>query len=297
MVKIITRKIKKQNYYYLSHSYRVGNSVRHVEKYLGTFLPEIEALGLIKEDFNYEVFEKLWKPQIEETKAEYVKLVNSLPQPIQVKDLRSFGVRFTHNTNKIEGSQLTLKDTALIIEDNISPKDKSITDIVEAKSHMSVYEELIASEREIDWDLILDWHEKIFKVTKPNIAGLIRQYPIQISRSKYVPPMAGVEDLLDELIKWYRENKGRLHPVYLACIVHFRFVSIHPFGDGNGRMCRILMNYILFKNKYPMFDISYEMRHSYYNALERANLKEDEMVFINWLFTRYVKANKKYLKG
>ena len=35
--------------------------------------------------------------------------------------------------------------------------------------------------------------------------------------------------------------------------MHFRFVSIHPFGDGNGRMCRILMNYILFKNKYPMF--------------------------------------------
>jgi len=296
MVKIITRKIKKNNYYYLSHSYRVGNSIKHVERYLGTSLPEIKDLELIKEGFNYKIFEKLWNPQVEEIKEGYLKHINLLPQPIQIKDLRSFGVRFTHNTNKIEGSQLTLKDTALIIEDNISPKNKSVIDIVEAKSHMSVYEEMIASEREIDWDLILDWHEKIFKFTKPNIAGLIRQYPIEISRSKYVPPVAGVEDLLDDLIKWYRENKVSLHPIYLACIVHFKFVSIHPFGDGNGRMCRILTNYILFKNQYPMFDISYEMRQSYYNALERANLKDDKTVFINWFFTRYIKANKKYLK-
>ena len=56
----------------MSHSYRVGNSVRHVEKYLGTILLENEDLGRIKEEFNYEIFEKLWKPHIEEIKGEYV---------------------------------------------------------------------------------------------------------------------------------------------------------------------------------------------------------------------------------
>ena len=153
---------------------------------------------------------------------------------------------------------------------------------------------MIDSKREIDWELILDWHEKIFELTKPEIAGIIRSYPVQIIRSKYVPPERGIEDLLDNLIEWYKENKKKLHPVFLACMMHFRFVSIHPFGDGNGRMCRILMNYILYKNEYPMFDIEYKMRQSYYSALENANLKEDDTIFINWFFTRYIKANSMY---
>jgi len=295
MVQIINREVKGKKYYYLYHSYREGIKVRHIEKYLGKTLPDYEELALIKDNFNYEIFEKLWLSVIEQMKENFRKQFNSIPQPIQVKDLRNFGVRFTHNTNRIEGSSLTLKDVALIVEDNITPKNKPINDIIEAKSHMSVYEVMINSERQIDWELLLDWHEKIFELTKPEIAGIIRRYPVQIIRSKFVPPIAGIEELLDDLLKWYKENKNKLNPVYLACLMHFRFVSIHPFGDGNGRMCRILMNYILYKNKYPMFDIEYKVRQSYYNALENANLKEDEMVFIHWFFSRYLKANNKYL--
>jgi len=295
MVKVISRIVKGKKYHYLSHSYREGGKVPHIEKYLGNQLPSLEELAFIKDDFNYEIFQKRWESNIEQIKENFRKEFESMPKPIQVKDLRNFGVSFTHNTNRIEGSSLTLKDVALIVEDNITPKNKPANDIIEAKSHMSVYELMINSDRQVDWELLLDWHEKIFELTKPEIAGIIRRYPVQISRSKFVPPMAGIEELLDDLLKWYKENKNKFNPVYLACLMHFRFVSIHPFGDGNGRMCRILMNYILYKNKYPMFDIEYKVRQSYYNALENANLKEDEMLFIHWFFSRYVKANNKYL--
>lgn len=77
-----------------------------------------------------------------------------------------------------------------------------------------------------------------------------------------------------------------MHPVYLACLFHFHFVSLHPFGDGNGCMCRILTNLILYKSDYPIFDIAYKTRQGYYRALESANLKKDEMSFISWFFTR-----------
>jgi len=295
MAKIISRMVNGKQYHYLSYSYREGAKVLHIEKYLGNRIAEYEELAIIQEDFSYEIFKKLWMPTIEEMTKKYCERFDSIPKPMQVKNLRIFGIRFTHNTNRIEGSTLTLRDVGLIIEDNITPSNKPANDIIEAKSHMSTYEEMIISNREIDWELILDWHEKIFELTKPEIAGIIRQYPIQISRSKYVPPMGGIEVLLDDLLEWYKENKEKLHPVFLACMMHFRFVSIHPFGDGNGRMCRILMNYILFKNKYPMFDIEYKIRQSYYNALENANLKEDDMAFIGWFCKRYIKANEKYL--
>ncbi|KKL86025.1 hypothetical protein LCGC14_1948850 [marine sediment metagenome] len=293
MVNLRKKKVSGKEYYYLSYSYRENTEVKNISKAIGKEVPE--NLEEIKDEFYYEIFQKLWLSTIEKITKKYHKQFDSLPKQMQLKGLRIFGVRFTHNTNKIEGSTLTLHDVSLIIEDNITPSIKPANDIIEAKSHMSVYEEMITSNREIDWELVLDWHEKIFELTKPEIAGITRQYPVQISRSNYIPPMEGVENLIDELLEWYKENKDKLHPVYLACMMHFRFVSIHPFGDGNGRMCRILMNYILFKAKYPMFDIEYRIRQSYYNALENANLKKDDMFFIGWFCKRYIKANEIYL--
>ncbi len=294
MVNIIKKKVSGKEYYYLSYSYRENNKVNNISKAIGKDLPEYEELARIKESFCYDIFQKVWMPKIEIITKKYHEQFDSLPKPIQVKDLRTFGVRFTHNTNRIEGSTLTLREVAVVVDEPNIPINKATNDIIEAKSHMSVYEDMITINRNIDWELVLDWHEKIFELTKPEIAGITRQYPIQISRSKYVPPMGGVENLLDDLLNWYNENKDKLHPVYLACMMHFRFVSIHPFGDGNGRICRILMNYILFKNKSPMFDIEYKIRQRYYNALENANLKEDDMIFIGWFCKEYIKANEKY---
>lgn len=67
----------------------------------------------------------------------------------------------------------------------------------------------------------------------------------------------------------------RLHPVELTALVHLKFVTIHPFGDGNGRISRLMMNFVLNKKEYPMFNISYEGRTSYYNELERSQIKKE----------------------
>lgn len=91
-------------------------------------------------------------------------------------------------------------------------------------------------------------------------------------------------------------NKNKLHPVELAAITHLRFVIIHPFGDGNGRISRLIMNFILSRKKYPMLDISYENRNSYYNALERSNTKNDERVFLQWFVKQYINYYNRYLK-
>jgi Fic family protein len=55
-------------------------------------------------------------------------------------------------------------------------------------------------------------------------------------------------------------------------------VTIHPFGDGNGRISRVMMNFVLNKKGYPMLDIPYSGRSSYHAALERAQVKVYEKV-------------------
>jgi len=101
--------------------------------------------------------------------------------------------------------------------------------------------------------------------------------------------------ILREFFDWYNQNKKKIHPVQLAALAHIKFVSIHPFGDGNGRITRLLMNYVLNNNGYPMLIIDYTQRNSYYTALERSNIKNDESIFTLWFFRRYLKENMKYL--
>jgi Fic family protein len=77
----------------------------------------------------------------------------------------------------------------------------------------------------------------------------------------------------------------------VAARAHYMFEKIHPFGDGNGRVGRLLMNYILWKNGYPMLIIEHKNRKSYYKALQRT-----EEGFVNYFIRRYLAVNKNRLE-
>ena len=188
MVNIITREVSGKEYFYISYSYRKEDKTLHKEKYIGSKLPSEEKLEHIKEEFFYEIIEERWLPIVNQIMVKYREEFNSFPHSIQVKDLKNFGVRFTHNTNKIEGSSLSYRDVSSIIEHDFSPKNKPASDIIEAKSHMSVYEEMIECTQEVTLDLLLQWHKKLFQLTKQDIAGNIRDYRVEISGSKHIPP-------------------------------------------------------------------------------------------------------------
>jgi Fic family protein len=107
------------------------------------------------------------------------------------------------------------------------------------------------------------------------------------------PSPVEVYPMLTEFFKWYKNNK--LHPIELAALVHLKLVTIHPFGDGNGRITRLVMNFVLNGKKYPLFDIPYEKRNGYYNALERSQDNKDDKVFLQWFVKRYIKEYKSYI--
>ncbi len=142
-----------------------------------------------------------------------------------------------------------------------------------------------------------EFSSKLFNKTKPEIAGKLRTYRVGIGQSRFIPPPhVEVYPMLTEFFQWYNKNKNKLHPVELASLAHLKFVTIHPFGDGNGRISRLIMNFILDRKKYSMLDIQYEERNGYYNSLERSQLKKEERIFLQWFVKKYIREYKRYLK-
>jgi cell filamentation protein, protein adenylyltransferase len=295
MVTLKKKTLKGITYYYLEHSTRVGKKVQKKEIYLGRKIPA--NIEKIKKSFLDDVYREKWYINIDRIKQRFSKEQRTVPKSIKEKQLQDFVTRFTYDTQRIEGSTLTRRETADLLERGITPKSKLMRDVQEAQAHRDLLYEILKSKKELSLQMILDWHWNLFRLTKQDMAGKIRKYPVAISGSKFLPPSPiKVYPMLTEFFRWYHKNKKKLHPVELAALAHLKLVTIHPFGDGNGRIARLVMNFILNRKKYPMLDISYEKRNSYYTALERSQIKKEDNIFLQWFAKRYIKEYKRYLK-
>jgi len=293
MVTVRKRRVGTREYFYLQHTLRTSKGVETRERYLGARLPA--NINEVKQDFLTDIYKERWYPLLDAIHSRYSKEQRAMPQTALRKQARSFSVKFTFDTSRIEGSKLTYRETADLLERGLSPRAKSIEDIKEAEAHDRVFREVLEYEKDLSLQVVLFWHRRLFIETKPDIAGRIRTYKVAISGSRFMPPTpVEVQPLLREFFRWYDRNKSSLHPVELAAAVHLRFVTVHPFADGNGRMSRLLMNFILQKHGYPLLNIPYEDRRSYHNALERSQVKKVDSIFIQWLFKRYLKEHSAY---
>lgn len=295
MVSVKKKRIGNRTYYYLEHSIWVDGRVQKKEKYLGLKLPKnIEKL---KKALLFEIYEEKWYPLFDKIKKNHSKELKRMPEVAKEKEITTFMIRFTYDTQRIEGSTLTLRETADLLEREITPKERPLSDVKEAEAHKKVFFEMLQYKKDLSYQIVLYWHKKLFESTKPKIAGKIRGHRVAISGSKFTPPFpAEIYPLTREFFRWYGKNKNTMHPIALAGLVHLKFVSIHPFTDGNGRISRLMQNFVLNRQGYPMFNIPYENRTSYYNALERSQIKEDEHIFLLWFFRRFKNVHKRFLE-
>ena len=293
MVAIVNRRKGNRDYYYLYHDSKKGKRKQR-EEYLGKAIPaDVEDR---KKNFALGIERGGWIPSLEKIYKNYKKEQNKIPPSIQEKNLNSFSVKFTYNTQRIEGSTLTLKDTSFLLEYGLTPSNRPSRDIKETEIHQKLFLDVMKQKEDLSLNVVKKWHKKLFAQTKPDMAGLFRDYDVAIGQSQFVPPShTAVKLLVTGFFKWYNVNKRKLNPVELAALVHLKFVTIHPFGDGNGRTTRLMMNHVLNKFDYPLLDIDYGDRRSYYNALEKSQIKDDDLPFLKWFMKRYFKSCKNYL--
>ena len=279
--------IQQKGYYYLDHSFRSGGKVIHKRKYLGKELPK--NAEEIKETFLRECMQENIFKKLGIIQKSFSKEWKKFPESIKKEILIDLSISFTYNTNAIEGSTITLGETEDIIKRKIAP-NRPLRDVQETINHSKTFFKVINEKSELSSKLLLEWHKEVFSDTKPDIAGKYRDYLVRVGDYK-APDWQDIGKLMKEFFIWYNKNQEIMHPVELAARAHYKFEKIHPFGDGNGRIGRLIIAYILSKYNYPLLIIEYKKRKSYYHALTKT-----EIDFMNWLFRSYLREHGKYPK-
>lgn len=219
--------------------------------------------------------------------------------PDQSKALKEhFKIGLTYSSNALEGNTLSLIETKVIIEDGLTIGGKSLTEIDEATGHARAYDfifELITNDK-ITLADILKIHKLFYQNIDPDNAGSYRIKKVFISGMDVtLPDPTKIESLMQKLESDLISFKTKLHPIVYAATVHNKFVTIHPFMDGNGRTARLLMNLILIKAGYSITIIPPIFRSEYISAAYAGNKGNDEP-FSNMLSCMVYESQKEYLK-
>jgi Fic family protein len=239
--------------------------------------------------------------KLERIRTSHKKILVALDNTSRENYLKRQRERFITNTNAIEGSQLTFEQTKKILElkKQYEIQDKEELEVVNMEKCLELYDELILQKIDLDIKVILRLHMLLLKAI-PNYegyAGVWRPVNVYIRDSKYdFPAWKDIPELMKDLLRWYDANKNELHPVELASIFHAKFVTIHPFADGNGRMARLLMNYILQLHGFPFTDIPFSKRDEYFETQERGHfVKYGPFVkfLVNEIKTQFSELKKK----
>lgn len=225
--------------------------------------------------------------------VEELKSLLPMKEEYQKQLDKKFRLEFNYNSNHLEGNTLTYGETQLLLIFDDTKGNHTMREYEEMKAHDVAYKYIqelaLDKEQPLTENIIKNLNEIILvrpfwkeAITSDgqNTRRLIKvgdykEQPnsvrLQNGEIFEYPSPTDVPILIADLLEWYRNEENNLHPLTLAAMLHYKFVSIHPFDDGNGRVARLLMNNVLLKNNLPPVIIKSKDKENYLRALRVAD--------------------------
>lgn len=221
-------------------------------------------------------------------------------QPLKPEDKnrldRKFMLEFNYNSNHIEGNTLTYGQTELLLLFGKVVDEANMKDLEEMKAHnvclRMIQEEADDKSHPLTETFIRQLHHTLLRedytmyrqlpdgTTTSYVihAGVYKTRPNSVitvtgERFEYASPEE-TPAFMNDLVNWYNEaeQSNNMSPIELASVFHYRYIRIHPFEDGNGRISRLLMNYILTRHGYPMLVVKSKDKSNYLTALNQCDV-------------------------
>ena len=254
---------------------------------------------------------------IDKMVADLQSLLPMKPEYQQKLD-KKIRLEFNYNSNHIEGNTLTYGETELLLIFDKTTGNHELREYEEMKSHDVAFEKIKewagdkdralteADIKELHRMLLVRpfWKEAITPDGQPTRrlieVGAYKKYPnsVQLQNGEIFHYASPEETPMQmgELIDWYRSEEYKIHPVTLAAMLHYKFVRIHPFDDGNGRISRFLMNYVLLRNSLPPVVIKSADKKNYMFALNQADAG-DFKAFVSYIGEQVIWSLEIYTKA
>lgn len=290
MVNIVSKRIKGKEYIYLVESIRKDKKVnQRIIKYIGPKRPVREEefqcmvlshsgrdwiLNEFKEELSYQDHELM--KQASRKQKEYLKTIDEVSRE---KEKEKFLSEFIANSNAIEGSTLTVKDTYNYLFEDVTPSGASkkelfmATNLLEAWNYVEINNSRMPSEKDL-----LELHKLVNKgIEEQATLGQYKKVQNYIGETLTTSHLF-VKEKMRKLIRWIHSAARNINEFEAAFQSHAQFEIIHPFVDGNGRVGRLLLNWILIKHRLEPLAIRVKDRAEYIEALENSRKGKKEAI-------------------
>jgi Fic family protein len=286
----------KKKYYYLAHTIRLDSGFKKVRVFLGVDLSKkaiereikkkqnildakisvIEATEkepfTLKINFSHRLLTKEQLSKIDSLRKKFAKKLKITDKDILRQVRESFLIKYTYNTNAAEGNTISLKETELIIKKDTIHKSHSLREVHEIENTVTAYNFIESYNGKLDHKFILDLHKLVTKntLTNPTNEGRYRSkgQNVTMTGSDYFPPKGGreIKKLISKIIGIYQRSK--LAKIEATILFHSAFILIHPFIDGNGRVSRLIFNWMLIKERLPPINFPSNEHIEYTDLME-----------------------------
>jgi Fic family protein len=298
MVFTEVKRKKGKKYYYRSVSTRDGARVTKKRIYLGV---DLDARALTQAELGADKELGLLSALLSQRDIAYFNRIKSdhAKKSEIASKYEAFTAAFTHDSTAIEGNTLTLQETGSLLFEDISPSGKPMKDISEAIGHREAFDYMLRYDGKITKKFICELHTRLMKDSAPQkyreMVGMYRTVPVYIRGADWSPPAPeNVPGEMRVLLSLHTRNMKKIHPVVAAIYFHTGFEMVHPFFDGNGRVGRLLFNYILHIGGYPMLSIPNARKNRYYGVLAMAQTEGNLRPFIDFIIELYADGRVKY---
>lgn len=190
---------------------------------------------------------------------------------------REFEINYISGTTRYEGNTLSLQQTRDLIFAGLLPKDKQLREIFEVANFKKVINYRNSYKKKVNLDFIRNLHALVMDNIDNDSAGTFRRtddVAIGGCSIELVPAIMIEEELADAIREYYAQIENGAHPFEAAIMFHYRFETIHPFTDGNGRVGREVLTFMLMKEKFPRLLFLGKDRERYIAALRSGNGEE-----------------------
>jgi len=306
----VTKNIRGQTYLYFQDSVKIGRKYKIVTTMIGRADLEGQELLKVKEEavlkhiikilkeksliknipFHFENIRPSETPLLEGS-LEYVKLLydaykKSLTGEERDEFENALFTKYVHGTTAIEGNTLTEDETYRLLAADLTPANKTVNETLEIANYNVVRTYVNAYNGPVTEKMIRRAHALLMNGVKGSNGKLIesgfyRTGQAILAGIGFKPVSAEIiaDNLKYLLQEYYNKIEQGVHPIELASYFHQKFEEIHPFQDGNGRVGREILNYMLEQNGFPPIYILPKHRSEYLTALQEGNVGNYDPLF------------------